>query len=418
MNKTDSFGKKVLWNTVGSLVYLAATWFMTVAVVIFSDDFYASGQLAIAMAVGNVFSTVMLFRVRAVQVSDINDAVSAVEYIVFRIITGICALCFIAFYSYLTVDPIDYNVVAAYVLFKAGESFVDVLHGVFQKVGRFDIIGMSQLLRGILVAICFPICLRVTGSLLAAIIFVAVATILAIYAYDFRRSRPYLSKVNSKEIKLDNLARLVAVCFPGFVSLMATTLVVSAVRQRFGVLYGSDMLGLYASLAAPTVIVQALASYVYAPMLVPMATSWSACQLTAIKKSIVKFTLVLLLFTVITICAGSAIGEKVYLIVYGRDILSDVRSLYYLLACTSLTALLSFLQDIVVIIRRQIYLLVQSVLSLIIAILTMDFMFCRFSMDGISITIILAYSCGVIILMFVIGLTFRFRRKGGLHQVD
>ena len=41
MNKTDSFGKKVLWNTVGSLVYLAATWFMTVAVVIFSDDFYA-----------------------------------------------------------------------------------------------------------------------------------------------------------------------------------------------------------------------------------------------------------------------------------------------------------------------------------------------------------------------------------------
>ena len=53
----------VLWNSVGSLVYLGCTWLTTVLVVLLSDDYQASGSLAIAMAVGNVFSTIALFRV-------------------------------------------------------------------------------------------------------------------------------------------------------------------------------------------------------------------------------------------------------------------------------------------------------------------------------------------------------------------
>ena len=67
-----SIGKNMAWNSFGSLVYLGCNWLTTVLVVIIYPTYEASGCLASAMAVGNVVATIVLFKVRAFQVSDIE----------------------------------------------------------------------------------------------------------------------------------------------------------------------------------------------------------------------------------------------------------------------------------------------------------------------------------------------------------
>ena len=52
---TLSTKQNMLWNSVGCLIYQACMWAMTIAVVIFSNDYENSGRLAFAMALGNIY---------------------------------------------------------------------------------------------------------------------------------------------------------------------------------------------------------------------------------------------------------------------------------------------------------------------------------------------------------------------------
>ena len=57
-----SIGRNMLWNSAGSLTYLALQWAITIVIVRLSSGYDAAGVLALAMTVFNVFSPLAIYR--------------------------------------------------------------------------------------------------------------------------------------------------------------------------------------------------------------------------------------------------------------------------------------------------------------------------------------------------------------------
>ena len=405
-----SFGKNIIWNTVGSLIYLACNWLTTVLVVTLSDNYNASGQLAIAMAVGNIFSTIMLFRVRAVQISDSNSLFSSSEYIGFRFASFVVASIFCSVYSIITVEPINLPVVFAYALFKAIESFADVFHGIDQKEGRFDLIAMSQILRGVALLLSFILGLALFDSLFISIVLMAISSFSLVMLFDVSNT----SKLDTVRpvFSISVTRKLVRICTPGFLGMLTCTLVISMVRQSFGNQFGSDQLGIYAAVAAPTVIAQALASYVYAPMVVPISTLWQNKRTDIIISMIMKFTGILIIIVVLCIIGNLLIGKQVYSLIFGSSIIRYLYLLNPLLICTGMTALLYFLQDLLIVFRLYYEVIASGLIATVVAAATKDWFFSIAEMNGITLTILFAYCISVLTMYVFIFLAMRRVQAG------
>lgn len=135
-HKTLSIRANMIWNAAGSLVYMAAQWLTTILVVRLSAGYDAAGLLALGMAVSNIFSPIGYYKVRAFQVSDLEEEFTFRQYLGFRIITVGLAIVVMFVYCFLTCPAGTWITVILYGFFSLGPVFVDVLHGEEQRESR------------------------------------------------------------------------------------------------------------------------------------------------------------------------------------------------------------------------------------------------------------------------------------------
>ena len=76
--------ENMLWNSAGSIIYLACQWFVTVLVVRLSSGYGAAGLLSLAMSVVGTFGTFANYKMGTYQVSDIKRENGTEEYLGFR----------------------------------------------------------------------------------------------------------------------------------------------------------------------------------------------------------------------------------------------------------------------------------------------------------------------------------------------
>ena len=317
MSKKElSIGQSIAWNSLGNITYLGCSWLITILVVLLGADYSASGQLAVAMSVGNVFATIVLFRVRPVQVSGSYSQFDSSVFVGARWVTSIAAVIICCIYGFLTVSKSNYEIVALYCLFKFVESYIDVLHGIDQINNRLDYAAVSQILRGVLLVAGFIAGLQLFNSLPAAILLMSLSSLLVLVLYDNNRAKQFSSVTPS--FALGPIASLLRICAPGFLASFCCTAVVSIVRQRYGLIYGDQLLGVYAAVAAPTVIVQALISYLYAPLLGPLASRWNKKDYAGVIHSIKRVALVGVAATLLLTIASLLFGEPVLRLLLGN----------------------------------------------------------------------------------------------------
>ena len=373
MNKNLSLRANTIWNGAGSLVYLGCTWLITVLVAVLSPNYEAAGSLAVGMAVGNIFASVVLFRVRTVQVSDVEEKFNTADYIILRFITLFCGCIFCAIYSLATVDAINYGAVAGYCAFSATANFVDVLHGVDQKHNRMDFVGISQILRGITTVSLFSIGMVVFKNLEVALFLIALGALLVVIFYDVPRA---LKLENIKlHFNAQHLWQLAKLCFPGFLATLISTAIVSIPRQMFGLQFGAEALGIYATMATPCVVVQACISYLYMPIIGPLANAWHDCS----KQNLIKllrnffglFALILVVITFILLFfADALIG-----FVFGDTLLPYTYLLMPMIVCTSAVGLFAFCIDLLIIISCYKESAIITLVSLIVCLLLQNSLF-------------------------------------------
>ncbi len=263
------YKKQAFFNTVGNVVYLGCTWLLTVLVVRVSgyDD---AGVLSIAMSVGNIFYFIGMYGMRSFQSSDVTHKYSDKTYIKTRFVTvGISILLCIGYLGIGRLFGSGYGLytsaaVLIYLLYRSLEAGSDVLFGELQKDGRLEVCGISMSVKGVLSVAVFFVLLKFTDLNIAMLGMVAVAAALMIF-YDYNR---YKALHNEPETAAEGTVKgLLIEGFPMLLTTLFPIIVTALPRLALEFYYDEALLGIYASICSPTVIITTLVPNILCPFM-------------------------------------------------------------------------------------------------------------------------------------------------------
>lgn len=379
--------ENTLWNAFGCLFYLGCQWLTTVLVVLLSSGYDNSGILAYAMSIGNMFASISLYKIRTYQVSDINNRFSSGNYVALRLFTIFASLVLSGIY--LAIMTHNTRLIAAtlvYLLFKGDETFSDALYGIEQKNGRMDYIGKSQIIRGFASLIGFSGTLVITNSLNFAIIGMFLLCAAVTLAYDLPHARLF-GNITPQITKSQLIDLLKACFFPTIANLFATS-IVSVARQRYGILEGETLLGIYASIATPAVLIQAATNYLYSPLIGQLASTLSNKGISAYKRAYVKVLLLILLCMGALVALLSFLGGTLLVLVYGQEIAEYIWIFPFVLISTTSIGILLYVNDSLLILRNGTIQIALNFLSIAIVVVGSTFAISTFGMNGVNLIVI------------------------------
>ena len=388
--------QNLLWNTVGCLIYQGCQWLTTILVVLLSTSYENSGILAFAMATGNVYTGLATYNVRTFQVSDINNQFSSKNYIGFRIATILIATVACLAYSFAVAPSLSTGVaIAAYLLFKADESFVNVLYGIDQKAQRMDYIGISQGIRGILSIASFCLALIFADDLTVAFVAMFVCCAAVTLLFDIPKSK----KIDAVGFDLPRrICRdLFKLCAPSVIAILAYGLVATIARQWFGLQYGEEALGIYSAVATPCVLVQVMANYLYNPFLVPIARSWTSHNSSELLSQLKKLISGMLAVVAICLVAALVAGAPVIELIYGDSIKDYSWMITPAMVAASFMAIDCLLTDLFIVMRKYLLAALINIASLISCVILMTPFTSMWYMNGVNIVISVSFAIGIAI---------------------
>ena len=395
--KKMSLGGNVLWNTVGCVFYQGCQWLITVLVVRLSANFDNSGILSLAMSLGNIYFALATYNIRPYQVSDVWGRYASGDYVGLRVLTVFCAYLVFAVYALVTAgSALTMLSILAYLLFKADESFCNVLYGIDQRGMRLDYVGKSQIMRGVICVAVFAAGMVVTQQLPLALLAMAAACFAVTLTYD-RRAAAGLADSIAPAFSRAKLGALLRECLPSVISLAVSGLVATAARQLFFFQYGEGALGIYATVATPAVLIQVMASNLYTPMLTPFAESVARGELDRARARARKLVALVLGVSVAVSLALSAVGDVLLPLVFGEAIRPYCYLLLPALLVAAGVALTALLADCLVAIRRLRTAMAVNLTAFAAMLVTFYPLVSLFYMNGLSFSLLAGYGASAIV---------------------
>lgn len=412
-NEPLSVRSNIVWNAMGSFIYLFAQWILTY-VVVKVLGFTDAGIFSLAMTVAGVFSVVATYGMRSYQASDVEGQHSFGIYLRSRVITCILslALCMVftavngySFYVFLCIS--------AYMGFKVLEALSDVYQGLLQKEMRLDYVGKSYLVKGIAILAAFLVVVVIFRSLLASICMMSIVMALVIVFYERRRAALFEEEVKGA---LDysslrkSVALLLVTCLPLALYGLFFTIMGQAPRYFIEMLLGEEALGYYASIAMPVVIIQVSGSFIFSPLVTPMAKSLAENNRPAFLSLVKKVIVFIAGLAIVSAALGALFGDSVLIWAFGAEIGPYTYLLMPLVACAILTCLGWFLASVLTVMRALKTLLVASGISMAVVLCGCIPFINQWGMNGASFILVIALVFFSLVCMFVIGMDERKQR--------
>lgn len=413
MKNSNSMTKNVMWNSCGSTFYSMCQWVITILVVHLTS-YEVAGVLALAMSVSSSFAAISLFSMRNYQVSDIKQQYSNNVYVSSRVITcflGIIICLGASFF--ISENSSDFLCVNAFMLIRTAEASVDVLHGVNQGYVRYDIIGKSYIMRGFVIVIFFCIGLKLTGDLAITLIVVAVINLVIVYVYDWKQTNQ-LGKIvlNIKESEIIDLLKK---CAPIviFAFLLSAENVIA--KKFLQAQYGNEMLGIYSSMASPTLIVQVFASVAFNPFLPGLMKMFWEDNIEEFKKTLVKVVLLLAASGIIITLGATLLGKFGLVILFKESILTYYSLFIPIVWVTILTAYVWIMSSIVIGLRKIKLLVIGMIINFLLSTSLVVPIIRYCGPNGASIVQIISLAIYIIYLLIICATTIKEHRKNQIN---
>ena len=400
------------WNTAGAIIYNLCLWAVGVAVVRLSPDFRAPGVLQLSMAVTNVFAVMSSYDLKMFLVSDMPGRYAVRDYLSAQLTAGLGALALCLVYALLFgYDGPTVLCVLAFMLYRALASRAEIYYAVEQKHRRMDFVGISFAVRGAAMLAAFALTLRLTGELLPAILAMGAVTAVWLVLYD----RPHSARFERPEpgFSRENTLELLKTCLPAVLSTAMFTAVVTLPRQALETLSGTEALGIYASAAAPVVVLQVFATSVFDPSLRTAAERWNAGELTLLRKQLERMLLLLAAVTAAALAGAALIGRPALTLLYGPALGEYSGLLTAVVLCAGGYSACWLLSRMLIIFRTVKRLLVFTFDALAVSMGLSRMLVLRFGMNGVSFSVLAGYG-----VFFLLSLQYVSRRLRGEGEED
>lgn len=400
--------KNIIYNSIGTFTYLFCQWLITF-IVVWLSGYKTAGVFSLAMSITTTFAIFSTFNMRNYQSSDYKNYYSEKTYLNSRIFTCILSLVLMLIYClFANFNLFQFFCIVAYMIFKLSEALVDVLHGSLQRKWRFDIIGISYFVRGIISVILFSVVLFFTKNLLIALIGLSVGVYIFIYFYDLKKYK--LEFKNLGESSGIQIFQLIIQCIPLVIYGFLLNYYAMYPRVLANELFGTKILGYYASVATPAIIVQVAASFVFTPLINVFSEFYNEKQYIELFKTMFKVIIVTIMMGILAIVFSVFFSEFMFRILFGVQILKYTYLFNGVIIVSTLTAIIWLLAMILTVSRDYFRLVFSTIIALFINVFLSKYFLDNYYLDGINYVLIISYSVQIILFLIFI-LNFKKRKE-------
>lgn len=332
MKNKNSILNKITLNSSGTIFYFFCQWLITVLVVRISG-YKDAGILSLIISITNIFYFIALFGVRNYQISDVTNKYTDSEYIYLRIITSFIAL--LLFLISLFILDIDNKTIVcsiAYIFYKLGEAFTDVLFGSLQRYNDYVSIAKSYFYKGIVSVFGFSIILYLTKDLLVAILSEVIAYFFIIIVYDKKK----LSKYFAFKIGKYNVSPLMKECLPLMFYMLIIPYLNFIMRYVISTNYSQYTLGGFSSITMFFTIASTIMSSIYVSVIPEISRQYNQKQYDKTFQIIKKIAIFIVALGIVSIICAKTIGLTIFTILFGIKI----SEFYYLIIPTLVSSII------------------------------------------------------------------------------
>ena len=313
----EAAGKDYLWNTFGTFFYFFCQYLLT-SLDVRQGNVLDAGIFSIVLSITNIFYCVSIYGVRNYQVADIENRFSDSDYIHFRHLCTLIALGLfvisLPFFGYSVYTSVCCLI---YLFYKFGESYMDVLFGIFQKRDEVKKIAISYMIKGIVSVTTFTLGMILFHSLMATLLINKLGIFVVLIFYDIQHEKG----LTGPKLTRNQALVLLRDCFP----LMLYSLLVPALnlimRTDIEKMFGTEQLGYFSSVTMVLSILNVLMTSVFV-MLIPTI---SILYAEAKTKKLIRLILIAVagfgLLCLAGVGAGALLGDFVFSLLFGKEIL-------------------------------------------------------------------------------------------------
>lgn len=272
-----------LWSAAGLAIYCAMNWGMQI-VVAKTGTPVMLGEYALGVAVTQPIITMAQLNLKALQTTDSRREYAFGHYLAVRLLGLAVAMLAFCAASCLQRSRIDALVVFLTGCGVAFDAISDIYYGFLQRRERFDRIGKSMIVKGLLSVTLLAILLHASHSIVWGIFGSALASGIIACFYDVkgidwvfgRRERTLAEEVNRPLWEWPRLWALIRLAFPLAIGLFLMSVTANAPRFFVQKYLGERDLGIFSAIASLTVVTRTLVIAIGSAMSARMADSFHA----------------------------------------------------------------------------------------------------------------------------------------------
>lgn len=306
---------KLSWSLFGNIIYALSQWGIVTIIAKYGTS-RDLGIYSIGLAVTAPIVLFFNFQLRTILATDSKNEYEFKQYYGGRIIHLTI--------SFLVILPVSFiygenkETIIAIILMglvKYFESLSDIFMGLFQKKGRIDLIGKSQLFRGIFTVVIFGLSFVLTRNVILSVCGLLIIMVVRFISYDMKKAQEYADIIPS----FDSWLKLIRIALPlGIVSLI-NSLNTNIPRYLLDRLSSPSDLGIYSALSYVLVAANMLITPVSLLAAPKLADAYNNNRV----KQFVKLNIILILFSTLVFIPIILIliiqGENVLKILYSDE---------------------------------------------------------------------------------------------------
>lgn len=404
-----------VWNTIAGVIDAAEAVAMSMIVTRLTG-LADAGILLIAFAVGNQLMSVGKYGMRAYQATDMGNVFSFYVYLKSRIITT--ALMFLSTIGYLLYGYIrlgysrdKIEVIFAICMIYAVEAVEDVIWGYYQQRDCLYVGAKMFCYRWISILVVFPTVLYFTRDMRFALqtcFLLSIFIFIVLLKLTFRSvSGGRLSFGAIWNGSLTEVYRLLKITFPLFGIAFLSFYVNNAPKYAIDAYLSDEVQACYGFVAMPVFVIGLVNSFIYQPILVPMAVEWKQGQIDKFIARITNQLGIIILILVICMAGAYVLGIPALSLLYNTDLSGYKRELLILLLGGGFLAGSGYLSVVLTVMRCQKSLLWPYCLVSFIAFLGLNKAVCKYGTIGAAV----CYLFLMVLLCFIYGLLLACKLK-------
>ncbi len=396
-----------VWNALGGMLNAGQSAILLV-VISRTTSAEGAGMFSIAYAIASLALMLGHYSMRNYQATDIQKKYTFNEYASSRIWTCIGMLLLLAYYLFKGIFVLDYDASKCVVIFfvvmlKLIDAVEDVFHGMFQQNGRLDIGARCATIRYILMLLVCVVALMLSHDLMfsLAVTFVVSCAVFLVFTLSVK-----IYFEDGKDIKIRLLDKrvvsLLKECFSLFCGGFLMIYVANAPKYALDRYFDEVVQADFTYIFMPIYVISILNSFLYQPILIKMTKAYEDKDwknfVGMFKKQI--WIIMGMLFLVLT--GAYVLGVPVLSWLYNTNLENYKLSMLVLLVGSGFLAVSSYLAVVLTVMRQQKKLIYGYVVASVIALVSAEWLVCRFGVLGAS----LLYTSVVLLEMVIFFVMF------------